>query len=120
MRRSLTAAQIAGLQSHIPGSMHNLIEGSNNGGAAGDQHERAQHAPAVMSPLTLDEQRVCEAVHGYVAQLSMLSHCSSADHCGQLVLFCIAGIGGVAAKPALRAIYCTARYVLEHALIISC
>ena len=82
---SLTAAQIAELQSHIPGSMPNLIEGSNNGGAAGDQNERAQYAPAVMSPLTVDEQEVCEAVHGYVAQLSMPSHCNSAENCRQLV-----------------------------------
>ena len=63
VEHSLSAAQIAALQRTVPGSMPDMIEGSKRGNAAGDQLERVQHAPAVMSPLTQQEQAACEAVH---------------------------------------------------------
>ena len=59
---SLSAQDINGLHKVIPGGQH--IEGSNLGMAANDQSERAQHAPAVVSPLTAAEQVVGDAVYG--------------------------------------------------------
>ena len=62
---SCTAAvyqHIRNLQKVISGGQY--IEGSNLGRAANDQPERAQHAPAVVSPLTAAEQVVGDAVYG--------------------------------------------------------
>lgn len=59
---SLSAQDIKSLQKVIPGGQY--IEGSNLGRAANDQSERAQHAPAVVSPLTAAEQVVGDAVYG--------------------------------------------------------
>lgn len=53
---SLSAQDIRSLQKVIPGGQY--IEGSNLGRAANDQPEHAQHAPAVVSPLTAAEQVV--------------------------------------------------------------
>lgn len=59
---SLSAQDIRNLQKVISGGQY--IEGSNLGRAANDQPERAQHAPAVVSPLTAAEQVVGDAVYG--------------------------------------------------------
>lgn len=63
MMCSMSAQQIRHLQQTIPGAQ--FIEGSNAGNAATDQANRAQHSPAIESPLSSSEQSVANAVYRY-------------------------------------------------------
>lgn len=67
----MTAEDIKQLQQKIPGGQ--FLEGSNAGNSANDAAERAQHAPAVESPLNSPEQSVANAVYRS-ACVSTLKH----------------------------------------------
>ena len=63
--RSMSAQVVRKLQQQIPGGQ--FIEGSNAGTAASDAADRAEHAPAVESPLNGAEQAVVDAVYRYIS-----------------------------------------------------
>lgn len=59
----LTVEEIKSVHVVCPSLHLDIVQGSNSGRASSDALERAQHAPAVQSPLDAWEQKACYSIY---------------------------------------------------------